>query len=210
MSNYSTRGKEVKENTTVTKWITPGSTQIAKIVSTEFVTAGTGTKGMKFTYMTNPVRDVVEHEFGTGQIAEDRLWLSEKAAPYSKDKVIMLADKLGVRNELDDALDAVSNDEGYVTAVGKVLRNVVGSFIFGGEEVAITDDETGKVNIWVKPTLYPFGAIGGEDDFGTLEERCCKLSNNDKLIKRLDVAPNSDIVSSNKSYQAESDEDDLF
>jgi len=208
MSNYSTRGKEVVESTIVSKWITPGTTQIAKIVEVEFVTAGTGSKGLKFTYMTSPVKDLVAHAFGTGQIAEDRLWLSEKAKPYTENKVIMLADKLGVRALLDDALDTVTNDEEYAKAIKKVLRSVQGSFIFGGEEVAIEDSETGKVNIWVKPVLFPFGAIASVDEFTTLEERCEKLKNSDKLIKRLDIVPTTNVITKDEGYT--SSEDDLF
>ena len=156
---------------------------------------------MKVTFMTPPVKDLVAHDFGTGQIAEERLWLSEKAAPYTKDKIILFADKLGVRPDLDSIMETVTNDEEYVKAVTQVLRNKPGSFIFGGEEIAIEDKDTGKMNIWVKPTLYPYGAIASVEDFGILEEKCEKLHNNNKLIKRLDVIqPSETSVSKTETY----------
>tara|TARA_R110001606_G_scaffold8292_3_gene36321 strand:+ start:13514 stop:14140 length:627 start_codon:yes stop_codon:yes gene_type:complete len=207
MSNYSTRGKEVTESTIVSKWIKPATTQVARIVNMEYVVAGTGSKGMKITFMTDPVKDLQEHEFGNGQIAQERLWLSEKARPYTTNKVILFADKLGVREELDNAMETVTSDEEYVTAANKVLRNVKGSFIFGGEEVALEDKETGKTNVWVKPTLYPYGSIGSVDDFGSLEERCSILAGKDKLIKKLDIAPTEATSTTDSSYDTSYDTD---
>lgn len=206
MSKYSTKGKEVKEGG-VSKWITPESAVIAKVCDVEGFETGKGSKGVKVTFMTKPVEGLVEHKFGTGQIAEATWWLTEKAEPYTIEKLILMADKLDVRDNLDRAMDSVKNSDDLVEAIKSVFLGIAGAFLFGGEEVLLTGDD-GKENIWVKPKLEFYGFVRPLSELHELQERCAKLKADNKLITRLDKANTTATTSSDNATESYSSGED--
>tara|TARA_Y100000310_G_scaffold344058_1_gene454854 strand:+ start:11 stop:643 length:633 start_codon:yes stop_codon:yes gene_type:complete len=192
--NFNTKGHTVEETTFVSNFLSPGIHE-AKIQKIEYFEAASGTPGIKITHEGKP-----SEEGGVGQTAETTWWVSPKAwdnnwkegdappPPWTTiAKVATMAEKLGVRNELD-AIDAKDPKE-YADALGVLFRNKVGRWKFSGEEIL---GKEGKQN-WTKAGLATYSFVE------TLDTNPSKLKfdeNNKFDMVRLPVA-DSEIPASN-------------
>jgi len=149
---FSTKGHEVTEKEYISEYIKPGI-HVAKVKSVEYVESAGGTKGIRFIHEGKPMSELD----GKGQIAETTLWMSEKAWPYTKDRLVVMADKLGVREKLD----AISsdNESEYAIALNSVFGGKAARWKFSGVEIeGKMDEEKGeKKPNWVKAELASFG-----------------------------------------------------
>lgn len=184
---FGTEGKVVEERgERVSAFLTPGIHE-AKIVGLEFMESRGGTPGMKFTFEGKPHGGDFAHPAGPqhkGSTAETTYWLSEKAWKYTQERLITMADKLGVRSQLDAAKGA--NAEEYTNAVAPVLLGKTARFKFAGQEIEgkVADDGT-KKNNWFKAELASFGFVEALD----VTESKLKFDETNKYdMKRLPVA----------------------
>lgn len=143
--NFSTKGHAVEEKSYVSSYLEPGI-HVAKIQKVEFITANSGTQGVLITHEGKPMDELQ----GKGQTAETKYWMSEKAWPYTKDRLVIIADKLGVREKLD-AIEASSAEE-YAQALNSIFAGKAARWKFAGEEIA---GKEGKKN-WFKASLANF------------------------------------------------------
>jgi len=156
---FGTEGKVVEERgERISAFLAPGIHE-AKIVGLEFMESRGGTPGMKFTFEGKPHGGEFAHPAGPqykGSTAETTYWLSEKAWKFTQERLITMADKLGVRAQLDAAKGA--NAEEYTNAIAPVLLGKTARWKFAGTEIEgkIADDGT-KKNNWFKAELAAFG-----------------------------------------------------
>lgn len=185
--SFTTAGHTVEESSMVSNYLSPGVHE-ARVQKIEYFEASSGTPGMKITHEGRPMEDLG----GAGQVAETTWWLSENAWKFTKDRLVIMADKLGVRSELDkvEATDA----EGYVKAVAPLFKGKAARWKFAGEEIEgkLADDGTKKSN-WFKAGLSAFGFVESLD---TTPSKLKFDENNKYDMKRLPVA-DSETASSN-------------
>jgi hypothetical protein len=136
--NFNTKGHSVEEKDFVSKFLEPGI-HIAKIKEIEFVSSQGGTPGIKIVLEGKP-EDALN---GAGKTCESTYWLSEKAWPYTKDKVVSMADKLGLRERLDN-LDA-NDAQDYAQGLNGIFAGTAGRWKLKGKEIA---GKEGKNNWW--------------------------------------------------------------
>jgi hypothetical protein len=149
--NFNTSGHSVEEKEYVSAFMKPGI-HTAKIQKIEYMKSNGGTEGIKITFEGAPMADLD----GKGQTAETTLWLSAKAWPFTRDRLVIMADKLGVRDAFDAAGDADST-EAYAMAVNGVFAGKAGRWKFAGKEIEGKVGEDGqKKNNWVKSELAAF------------------------------------------------------
>lgn len=146
--NFNTKGHEVQEKEYVSAYLKPGI-HVAKVQKVEYTQANSGNEGLLIVHEGKPMDDLE----GKGQTAETRFWMSEKAWPYTKDRLVIMADKLGVRDALD-AIDAGSASE-YAVALNAIFAGKAARWKFAGEEIK---GKEGKSN-WFKAQLSNFGFI---------------------------------------------------
>ena len=180
--SFKTKGHTVEETSFVSNFLSPGIHE-AKIQKIEFFEAASGTPGMKITHEGRPMEDLG----GAGQTAETTWWLSDNAWTYTKDRLVIMADKLGVRTELD----AIEGEEAatYCRALDGIFKNKTARWKFAGEEIA---GKEGKQN-WFKAGLSGYGFVEPLDTTPTK----LKFDDTNKYdMKRLPVA-DSETASSN-------------
>lgn len=179
--NFSTKGIEVKDEQKVSKWLTPLKAHVAVIKNVEyFESSEKKTPGIKLTFMGKPMTELQ----GEGQKAEAQMWLSEAAYPYTQKTLLMIVDKMGKRDEFDNLTAEAKDAKDFVSAFRVVTQNKPMTYIFGGEEVILTNDE-GEQNVWIKPTLARYGFVGSVEDFAEYNERAEKAG--DKLLRKAEV-----------------------
>ena len=186
--SFNTKGHTVEESNFVSNFLSPGIHE-AKIQKMEFFEASSGTPGIKITHEGRPMEDLK----GVGQVAETTWWLSENAWKYTKDRLVIMADKLAVRDDFDKAGESSSPEE-YTRALDAIFKNKTARWKFAGEEIEgkLTDEGVQKSN-WFKAGLSAFGFIE------TIETNPSKLKFNETSkydMKRLPVA-DSETASSN-------------
>ena len=175
-SRYSTSGGNARDER-LSKWVTPCSVFTGSIVSVKAITSKQkGTPGLEVIITTSQKFDELKSPEGVtpyGQKVEEKWWTSENAMPYTLDRLALIGEKLGVRDELDKVTATAANDEEFAAAVMKILGNKEAHWLVGGDQQWITDTETGKVNEWIKPTLRTFGFVAPATPQGlkTLQDR---------------------------------------
>ena len=151
---FGTQGHVVEEKTSVSAFLKPGIHEV-KIANIEYLESRGGTPGVKLTFEGAPNPAGFVHPTGNyaGSTAETTYWLSPKAWNFTKDRLIIMADKLGVR----EALDAVngSSAEEYVNGISPIFIGKSARFKFAGKEIEGKDD---KPN-WFKAELAGFGFV---------------------------------------------------
>lgn len=155
MTKFGTEGHEVEEKVFVSKFLEPGI-HVCKIQKVEYqASSQKGTPGMVIVLEGKPMEDLE----GKGQTAETNWWLSEKAWPYTKDRVTILADKLGVRANLD-AIKSDSAEE-YANALNGIFAGKAGRFKLAGAEIAGKFDEDKGVQKknWFKGEIAGYGFV---------------------------------------------------
>ena len=184
--SFTTAGHTVEENSMVSNYLSPGIHE-AKIQKIEYFEAASGTPGMKITHEGRP-----SEEGGVGQVAETTWWLSDKAWTYTKDRLVIMADKLGVRDGLDNI--TAKNAEEYVKTLSPIFTGKAARWKFAGEEILgkVGEDGTKKSN-WTKAGLSGYGFVEALD---TNPSKLKFDENNKYDMKRLPVA-DSEIPASN-------------
>ena len=180
--SFNTKGHNVEETSFVSTYLSPGVHE-AKVQKIEYFEAASGTPGMKITHEGRPMEDLG----GAGQVAETTWWLSDNAWKFTRDRLVIMADKLGVRSELD-SID-VENAEEYARALDTIFKNKVGRWKFAGEEIL---GKEGKQN-WFKAGLAAFGFVESVD---TTPSKLKFDETNKYDMKKLPVA-DSETASSN-------------
>ena len=182
--SFNTKGHTVEETNFVSNYLSPGIHE-AKIQKIEFFEAASGTPGIKITHEGRPMEDLG----GAGQVAETTWWLSENAWKYTKDRLVIMADKLGVRDAFDNAGGESNSPEEYTKSLDIVFKNKTARWKFAGEEIA---GKEGKQN-WFKSGLAGYGFLE------TIDTSPSKLKfdeTNKYDMKKLPVA-DSETASSN-------------
>lgn len=146
--NFNTAGHSVEEKDFTSEYLKPGI-HIAKIAKIEHKTANGGTEGFTIHHEGKPMAELG----GKGQKAETTYWMSEKAWPFSKDRLVIMADKLGLRAALDK-INASSAKE-YAAALNSIFAGKAARWKFAGEEV---QGKEGKQN-WFKAGLSGYGFV---------------------------------------------------
>jgi len=157
---FGTQGHTVEEKSSISAFLAPGI-HTAKVANVEFMESNGGTPGIKFTFEGAPHPAGFVHPAGPqfkGSTAETVYWLSPKAWTFTKDRLVIMADKLGVRAQLD-AVNAATAQE-YTNAVAPILMGKTANWKFAGKEIAgkVADDGTQKKN-WFKAELAGFGFV---------------------------------------------------
>jgi hypothetical protein len=151
--NFSTAGHVEAEKTYVSNFMKPGI-HVAKIQKVEFRQSQGGTPGVTITLEGKPMDELD----GKGQTCDTTWWLSEKAWEYTKARLVILADKLGKRTELD-AIKAADAQE-YTQGLASVFTGCAGRFKLAGQEIEgkVGDDGVKKSN-WFKAEMAAFGFV---------------------------------------------------
>ena len=152
--DFNTKGHEVEEKSEyVSSYIKPGI-HTAKITSVKYYEPSSGTPGIEIIHETKPVEGLE----GKGQVAITRWWMSTKAWPYTMDNLVIMADKLGVREALD-ALDTKDPVE-YANTLNGIFMGKAARWKFSGEEIkgGEAEDGTQKQN-WFKAQLARYSFI---------------------------------------------------
>ena len=165
MTEFSTTGHEVEEKKPYNSpFLAPGIHE-AVIRNVEFVTSKSGTGGIQFTHEGAPQPEGFVHPKGNqykGKTANTTYWMSEKAWKYTKNNLVIIADKLGARA----ALDAVKAPDpaSYVAALAPIFVGKVARWKFAGEESLgkMKDDGTRYPNGWFAK-LAGFGFVESKD-----------------------------------------------
>lgn len=156
---FGTEGHVVKEKVSVSAFLKPGIHE-AKIANIEFIESRGGTPGVKFMFEGAPNPEGFVHPQGEykGSTAETTYWLSPKAWKFTKDRLIIMADKLGVRAQLD-AVNGADAQE-YTNGIIPIFAGKAGRFKFAGKEIEgkAGDDGNKKPN-WFKAELAGFGFV---------------------------------------------------
>ena len=184
--SFTTAGHTVEENSMVSNFLSPGIHE-AKIQKIEYFEAASGTPGMKITHEGRS-----SEEGGVGQTAETTWWLSDKAWTYTKDRLVIMADKLGVRDGIDNI--TAQNAEEYVKELSPIFTGKAARWKFAGEEIL---GKEGKQN-WTKAGLASFGFI---ETLNTSPSKLKFDENNKFDMKRLPAA-DSEIPASNGTATA--------
>tara|TARA_R110000803_G_scaffold71102_4_gene134183 strand:+ start:21584 stop:22192 length:609 start_codon:yes stop_codon:yes gene_type:complete len=150
--DFNTKGHEVSEKGEyVSAYLKPGI-HTAKITNIAYGESRGGTPKLVITHETKPVEGLE----GKGQIATTEWWMSEKAWPYTKDRLVVMADKLEVRETLDNI--TASDASNYCMALNGAFTNKAARWKFSGEEIkGGLDNEGNKKNDWWKASLAGFG-----------------------------------------------------
>jgi hypothetical protein len=149
--NFNTSGHSVEEKEYVSAFMKPGI-HIARIQKIEYKKSNGGTEGINIVMEGAPL-DSLE---GKGQTAETTYWLSTKAWPFTKDRLVIMADKLGVR-EAFDAAGNTDSTEAYAGALNGVFAGKSARWKFAGKEIEGKVGEDGqKKNNWFKSELAAF------------------------------------------------------
>jgi hypothetical protein len=166
MTQFSTKGHEVQTNDYVSAFIKPGIV-VAKVESVGYHKSQGGTEGLKFTHAGKPMEELE----GKSQKAESTMWTSPKAWPYTLDRLCIMADQLGVREQLD-AVSANSAEE-YAEACNAIFAGKVARWKFSGTEIEGKFDEAKgeKKNNWFKAELAQYDFV----EPMTVEEENTKL-----------------------------------
>lgn len=160
-SKFGTSGVDARDKK-LSKWMEPMSVQRAIIQSVEYITSKNGTPGMQLLFTTYKKYDELKGPNGEspyGQKMEETWWLSDAALQYTKERLVLIADKLGFREELDKATAAAQSNQDFVEKSAELLVGIDACWLVGGEQVWLKDSETGKISEWRKPTLYAFGFV---------------------------------------------------
>ena len=169
---FETKGHQTQEF--VEKFISFGIVE-AKISKIEYVKSQIGTEGMKITHSTKPESALG----GEGKTAETTFWMSANAWSMTKDRIVIMADKLNVRNQLDSISSESAED--YVNKVAKVFVGKTARWKFAGKEIP---GKEGKQS-WFKAELAPFGFVESLD----ISKEQSKLKfNPDKDLKKLPIS----------------------
>lgn len=197
--DFNTKGHEIEESTYVSKYIKPGI-HTAKISGITFYESAGGTPALEITHETKPVEGLD----GAGQIAVTRWWISESAWPYTKDRLVIMADKLGVREALDNISSEDANQ--YAEALNGVFAGKAARWKFAGEEIkgGEAEDGTAKSNWW-KAQLAGYGFV--EPLSVSEEESKLTFNENDKYdMKHLPLTDAPATVSNGGSSDEDEDE----
>lgn len=132
---FGTQGKVVEEKEFISAYLEPGihEAKIAKVEYTE--SSQKGTPGIKLTFEGAPNGEGFNHPEGPeykGSTANTTWYLSEKAAPYTVDRIALMADKMNIRSEVDGATGTTAQE--YVNALAGVLTGKVARWKFIGRE----------------------------------------------------------------------------
>jgi len=205
--DFGTKGHEVEEKEYTSPYI-KGGICVARITKIEYHTSQSGKEAVAIFHETKPVDGLVDETGKTmGLKAETRWWMSANAWPYTKDRLVIMADKLGVR----DALDAITVEsaQDYAMALNSVFAGKVARWKFSEEEIQGGLDDTGKQkNNWWKAQLSAFGFC--EDHTIPEAESKLKWVETNKYDKK--YLPESDAptasASANDGGSSDSDEDE--
>lgn len=184
---FGTEGHVVEERgERVSAFLTPGIHE-ARIASVEFMESRGGTPGIKFTFEGKPHGGDFAHPAGPqfkGSTAENTYWLSPKAWGYTKEKLIVMADKLGKRAELDAAKG--TDAKSYTEAIAPLFIGLTARWKFAGQEIEgkVGEDGTKKPN-WFKAELAGFGFV---ETISTSPSKLKFDEDNKYDMKRLPVA----------------------
>jgi len=156
---FNTQGTNTQEGG-ISKFIKPG-VYVCRIKGFEYIESKNGTPGVEITFESSPVEGLTDDNGNSiGQIAIETMWLSDKAWSFTmgnnreggtKVRLAIIADKLGVREELDNIKAGTPKE--YVEATKPLFKGKTARWAFGGEEIAASSAD--KIN-WVKSFLLPF------------------------------------------------------
>lgn len=151
--DFNTKGHEAKEGG-ASPFLAPGI-HIARIQKVEYFETAGGTAGIKFTHEGKPVKELENK----GQTAETTYWVTDKAWPFSKDRFCIMADKLGIREKLDEVEASTIQD--YAMGLNSVFVGATARWKFAGQEIAGKFDEEKGVQKknWFKAKLSAFGFV---------------------------------------------------
>lgn len=204
--NFKTQGQELPTTNYVNKYISALTIVEATLTTEATKSALKGTPALKLNFTTDPVEGLTDDSGNpTGQTAEHYFYITDATfegktmefngkksyMPGVKDNLLIIADALGVREQLDEVGNTATNVDEYLQGVASVLRGKA-RFKFGGEEVAGKD---GKPN-WNKAVLAKYGFV--ESISVPAEQSKLKISPKDlKTLPTTDntVASNVDATS---------------
>ena len=190
--DFNTKGHEVEEKEFVSQYLNPGI-HTAKIQKIEFTESNGGTEGLIITLEGKPDA-ALENK---GKTADTKWWMSPNAWPYTKDRLVIMADKLGVRDGLDDI--STNSSAEYAEALNAIFAGKVARWKLAGEEI---EGKEGKNN-WFKAGIAGYGFI----EPTTISDEASKLKfdeGNKYDMKRLKP---SDTSSPFKEEEGKTDDD---
>jgi hypothetical protein len=161
---FSTKGVNTQDSKKVSKYFSYGIHQLF-IFGIEVKTASTGSKQLTFLMETPPVTaDGFEAEAGhkgqVGRVAFPGSFIKledSKAVEEFNKNIGIIADKLGVRKQLDDI--SAPDFDSYVEKIAPLFANKPAWWAIAGEEYLKND---GKTGVRLKTRRYSFVASMSE------------------------------------------------
>lgn len=187
---FSTKGVNTQDSKKVSKYLTYGIQQLF-IYDIDIKTASTGSKQLTFHMESEPVEGLDAepgHKGQVGRVAFPGSYLkmdNVEAVKEFNTSIGIIADKLGVRAELDEI--TAPDFDSYINAVKPLFLNKSAWWTIAGEEYAKQD---GKTGMRLKTRRYSFVAslAEGKDH---LDKFDISKSYNVKLMPK----PDADSVS---------------
>jgi len=165
------------EESAGSKWISPCSLERVIIQEVKFIKSSQkGTPGIQI-----EVRNGSEED---SQKCIQTYWLSEKALLNTKKNLSIIADKLGVFENVSNKWNTCQSDEDFAAAFSSEVTGKQIMILFAGEQNWLKDEESGTYREWVKPVFNPFKFAANVNDTEKIAELTKFLEKNkDKMIK---------------------------
>ena len=168
---FSTKGVNTQDSKKVGKYFSYGIHQLS-IFDIEIKTASTGSKQLTLLMETNPVtaegfEPEAGHKGQVGRVAFPGTFVKLEDAKAVEDfnkSIGIIADKLGVRSELDNI--SAPDFDSYINAIKPLFVNKSAWWAIAGEEYIKAD---GKTGVRLKTRRYSFVASLAEGE-GKLEK----------------------------------------
>lgn len=157
--NYSTRELDMPEN--VSNYLSPGIVE-ATIQSLEYFQSSGGTEGIKITLVgDSPTTNYVHPEGYSGPICQTTWWMSEKAWPYTGQRLAYLGKQLldNGREPVDYITENSSSASEIATQLNTLFANQRGRFVLNGKEVQ--NANTGRT--FIKAEIAGFNFVERTD-----------------------------------------------
>jgi len=202
MSTFSTKNYEAKEQSFDT-YIKPGIVvaKITEIVYGESKKKKTPYLEIHFDEYDPETKKPTGRKGTTLWYLSSNAWEPEKGTG-TKWRLVYMADKLAVRQQLDESTDTATSAQDLVEKVNKVFAGKMGRFVFTGEEIAPSDPSK---SVWVKAELRPWKFV---EDVKTNPTQLTFDPNKD--IKKLPVQPNDNMAAAAENPLEETTEEDLW
>ena len=168
--NFKTEGQELPNVQYISKYISALSIVEATVTTEVVKSALKGTPGLKLNFTTAPVEGITDEQGNPAGKTADHIFYVTDATfegqnvdyngrksymPGVKDRLLMIADATGTREQLDELGNTANNLDEYLNGVTKIFNGVTARWKFGGEEIAGKD---GKPN-WNKAVLARFNFV---------------------------------------------------